>query len=404
MAKLTRDTVLQRIPDLKLSIGSSNQVKIFIEDRVIRMRSHGLAVLDAFSRPISIEEALKKLENQTTGSQDWMDLTTSIMHLYEAGILQGESRGRPVLKSRGSGYDSAPIHVAMLNDRERTARFVAGIQEVVHPGDIVADIGTGTGVLAIAAAQAGAQHVYAIEASGIGKLAKEIIKANGFKNRITLIEGWSTQVNLPEPADVLVSEMIGNEPLAENVLEITIDAIKRLLKPDARLIPHRVRIFGLPVTIPQTELMQRTFVSENLQNWNSWYNIDFSPLSDIVRNSPHTFFINPFHTREWRTLSEPILLADVDFDNIGALVIDNKRIGVANASGQFNGLLEYFQLDLGPTTRFSTHPSQADENNHWRSPVWVFLDSLNLEEGDHFEVSYGYRMTEDRTKVSISRK
>ena len=230
----------------------------------------------------------------------------------------------------------------MLNDRIRTSRFLMGIREVVQNGDIVVDIGTGTGVLAVAAAQAGAQHVYAIEASGIGKLAKEIIKANGFENKITLIEGWSSQVNLPEPADVLISEMIGNEPLAENALEITADAIKRLLKPDARLIPRKVRVFGLPVTVPGTELMhafvfpaliQRTFEAENLQNWQSWYNIDFGPLSDIARNSPHTFFINPFLAREWKNLGDPILLADVDLGNIGDLVIDNKRIGVANASG-----------------------------------------------------------------------
>ena len=141
--------------DLKLSVDSSNQVKVFIEDRVIRIQSHGLAVLNAFSRPISLEEALKRLKNKTTGSQDWMDLTTTIMHLYEAGILQGESRDRPVLRSRDSGYDSSPIHVAMLNDRIRTTRFLMGIREVVQNGDIVVDIGTGTGVLAVAAAQAG---------------------------------------------------------------------------------------------------------------------------------------------------------------------------------------------------------------------------------------------------------
>jgi predicted RNA methylase len=69
-------------------------------------------------------------------------------------------------------------------------------------------------MLAIAAACA-SSHVYAIEASGIGKLAKAIFKANGLADRITLIEGWSTQVNLPEKADVLISEIIGNEPLGE---------------------------------------------------------------------------------------------------------------------------------------------------------------------------------------------
>ena len=404
MTHLTRNTILRRIPNLRLSIDSSNQLEIYWGGKVLKCGTHGLAVLDAFYQPIAFSEALKKLENQVKGAQDWMGLVSAITGLYEVGILRNEDQGRAELNLKPSGYDSAPIHVAMLNDRERTMKFLAGIREIVHLGDIVLDIGTGTGVLSIAAAQAGAQHVYAIEASGIGKLAKEIVKANGFEKRITLIEGWSTQINLPEPADVLISEMIGNEPLAENVLEITTDAIKRLLKPNARLIPRKIKIFGLPVTIPRTELMRRTFVAENLENWHSWYGIDFSPLGEIAKYSPHSFAINPFIAREWKTLSAPVLLAEIDLRSIENIVIDSKREAVAGTSGKIDGLLEYFELELSPTTWLSTHPFQTEENNHWRNPVWVFLDPLDLDEGDHFEVSYRYRMAEDRTHVSILRK
>ena len=105
------------------------------------------------------------------------------------------------------------MHIAMLNDRRRTASFLAAIRRVVRPGDVVVDVGTGTGVLAIAAAQAGAARVYAVEATGIGKLAEANFRANGLQDRITLVPGWSMQVTLPERADVLVSEVIGKTPL-----------------------------------------------------------------------------------------------------------------------------------------------------------------------------------------------
>ena len=105
-----------------------------------------------------------------------MDLMTTIMHLYEAGILQEGYRDRPFLKSRDSGFDAAPIHISMLNDRTSTSNYLDGIREVVKKGDIVLDIGTGTGIWAVAAAKAGAKHVYAVEASGIGKSAREIIQ------------------------------------------------------------------------------------------------------------------------------------------------------------------------------------------------------------------------------------
>ncbi len=259
MTHPTQNTVLRRIPNLRLSIDSSNQLEIFWEGKKCKCGGHGLAVLDTFYQSTSLSKALGKLKDRVKGVQDWMDLMSTIDGLYEVGILQDNSQSVPKLSKSPYGFDAAPIHISMLNDRARTSNYIDGIREVVQSGDIVVDVGTGTGILAIAAAEAGARHVYAIEASGIGKLAGKIFKANGVANRITLIEGWSTQINLPELADVMISEMIGNEPLAENVLEITTDAIKRLLKPNARLIPRKIKIFGLPVTIPQNRTYETDF-------------------------------------------------------------------------------------------------------------------------------------------------
>jgi len=394
---------LLRTPCLKLNIDSNSQIRISIEGKTFIFGSHALALLDVFSQPHSLSEVLENLQTRINGVQDWMDLMSTIIHLYEAGVLQDEAKNKPALKTDSFGYDSAPIHVAMLNDRVRTSSFLAGIYEVVHPGDVVIDIGTGTGVLAIAAARAGARHVYAVEASSIGKLAKAIFEANKLADRITLIEGWSTHINLPELGDVLISEMIGNEPLAENVLEITIDATKRLLKPEGRLVPNKVKIFGLPVSIPHTELMKHTFITDTLKNWQSWYDIDFNPLGKVIQNFPHTFFINSFLARDWKTLSEPILLAEINFKDFNKMVIDNTATVNSNASGQLDGLLEYFELELSPTTSISTHPAKVDINNHWRSPVWVFIPPLLVDTGNQFTVTYKYRKTEDHTKVSVSR-
>jgi len=403
MSNLTRNTILQRVPYLKLDLDSTNKTRIFLDGKLFEFGVHALKILDTFSHPTSVSEALKKLQTQITGAQDWMDLMSTIVHLHEAGALQDEAQNKPTLRTDTSGYDSAPIHVAMLNDRLRTSSFLAGIHEVVHPGDVVLDIGTGTGILAIAAARAGARHVYAIEASGIGKSAKTIFEANGLADRITLIEGWSTQINLPEHADVLISEIIGNEPLGERVLETTVDALKRLLKPNARLLPNRVKIFGLPIAIPQTELIKHTFAAETLQNWKSWYGIDFSPLIDITRNSPQTFYINPSLASDWKTLCKPVLLADVDFNDVSQLTIDNTMSVTTNASGELNGVLIYFELELGPTTRLSTHPEKADNDCSWRSPVWTFTDPLLLQTGDKFTVTYKYRLTEDQFRLSVGR-
>ena len=107
--------------------------------------------------------------------------------------------------------------------------------------------------------------------------------------------------------------------------------------------------------------------------------------------------------KDWKTLSEPVLLAEVDFRDIGKLFIDNTAMITANASGQLDGILEYFELELSPTTYFSTHPTKVDKDNHWRSPIWVFVEPLLLNIGDQFEVTYRYRITEDKISVIVSR-
>jgi len=403
MTGLNKDTVLQRVPDLKIQIDSSNHIKIFFEGRVIQCGVHGLTILDAFYQPTSVNEVLFKFQMKIKGIQDWMDFMTTIVHLHKAGVLRDEAQNKPQLGVNTSGFDTAPIHIAMLNDKQRTLSFLRGIQEVVHPGDIVLDIGTGTGVLAIAAARAGARHVYAIEASGIGKLARAIFKANGLADRITLIEGWSTQVNLPEMADMLISEIIGNEPLGERVLETTMDAMKRLLKPNARLVPHKVKIFGLPVTIPFTEIVKHILVAETLRDWQSWYDIDFNPLADASQNSSQPFYINPFLARDWESLSEPVQLAVADLKGMSQLPIDNTVSVTANASGRLDGVLVYFEIELGSTTRLSTHPAQAAKDCSCQSPVWILTDPLNLLTGDRFTVTYQYRVTEDQFRVNVGR-
>ena len=403
MVTIRPKTILQRIPDLKVSIDSSNRVQIILEGRTFEFGPHALAILDVFSQPCSLLQALENLQTRVKGKQDWKDLTSSILELYEAGVLRDETQTKPTLGGDPSGYGSAAIHVAMLNDRARTSRFITGILEVVNAGDVVVDIGTGTGVLAVAAARAGARCVYAIETSGMAKLAKDIFKWNGVDDRITLIEGWSTRVTLPERADVLVSEMVGDEPLAENLLEITHDAIKRFLKPDARLIPAKVRICGLPVAIPRSELAKHTFVAETLQQWRSWYGMDFSPLAEATRDDSRPFFTHPFSARHWTSLGEPVLLADVDFKKAEQRWIDRTIPVAAKTAGLLNGLLEYFELELGPTTGLSTHPGQVAETNHWLSPVWIFSDPMHLEPGDRFAITYQYRKTEDRARVKVSR-
>ena len=338
----TKDTILQRIPNLDLRIDSSNQVVVSFDGKRLECGPHGLAILEAFTHPQPLGEAMRTIK--ANGAQDLAQLMSTMIGLYRAGVLRDPTHLTSAWKADTSGYGATPIHVVMLNDRVRTSYFVAAIQEVIRPGDVVVDIGTGTGVLSIAAAQAGAARVYAIEASGIADIAKTLFAANGVDDRITIVRGWSTQVELPERADVLISEMIGDDPLGENVLSITADAFKRFMKPEARCIPNYLQIFGLPVTVSPGIKVQHPITEEMLQNWSTWYGMDFSPPAEIKpqTSSPAFRYIRPQFARDWPTLSDPVLLAEVDLQSIDVQQIDRTTRTTAQTAGHMDRLLVYF--------------------------------------------------------------
>ncbi len=135
------------------------------------------------------------------------------------------------------------FHLSMLLDTARMDSYRRAILATVRPGDVVLDIGCGTGVLSFMACEAGAERVYAIEGGPVIDVAQELAIDNGFADRIDFIRGWSPDVELPEPADVLITETIGHAGLEEGIIAWTSDARQRLLRPGAVILPQRLRVW-----------------------------------------------------------------------------------------------------------------------------------------------------------------
>lgn len=400
MPHLSFDNQLQRIPDLEIR-SNGDDTMIFSEAGAVKGGPRTLAILSAFYRAQSIESVLDLLESPDSPREE---VLIEIEQLYQQNILRAPEAIQPGLRSGNANYDSAPIHVYMLNDRLRVESFLRGIREVVRPGDVVIDMGTGTGVFALAAAQAGAKHVYAIEAcTGIGRMAREAFAANGFADRITLVQGWSSQVTLPEQADVLISEMVGNEPTGDFVLEVMMDARKRLLKPTATIIPGKVKVFGLPLTVPESELVKYTFTPEMIGKWSNWYGMNFGALSADVYNALEgtSQSVRPYAVRDWPTLSEPVLLTEWDLMHIQQLMVDVTVPVTATADGYLNGLLVYFEIELGPTSYFSLHPANVPHDSFRYSPLWIINQPRTIQAGEMFTLSYRYRVPNSRAGVSL---
>jgi protein arginine N-methyltransferase 1 len=66
---------------------------------------------------------------------------------------------------------------------------------------VVLDVGTGSGILAIWSAQAGARKVYAVEATNVAEHARELVRANGVADIVEVIQGTMEDIVLPEKGE-----------------------------------------------------------------------------------------------------------------------------------------------------------------------------------------------------------
>lgn len=74
----------------------------------------------------------------------------------------------------------------MLQDSPRNEAYRSAIfnnKDYIR-GKTVLDVGTGTGLLSIFCAQAGASKIFAVEASNLFELARKVVTENGFDDII----------------------------------------------------------------------------------------------------------------------------------------------------------------------------------------------------------------------------
>ena len=384
MISLSANTVLFRAPLVRVTMG--NEITVDAGARTLITNERALAILTVFAHPTTFSDGMGQLG--ATGQQDWMDLSTALLHLVEIGALRSASA--PDAFDETTGFAAAHIHIAMLNDSVRTLAFMRAIRDAVRPDDVVLDIGTGTGVLAVAAAKAGARRVYAVEETVIGESAKALFRSNGVEDRVTLIAGRSSRISIPERATVLVSELLGNDIFDEQIIPVIRDARERLLTPDARLIPSRVSVFALPLEVPPEEYAKYVPDVTSLRRWTTAYDMEFAGLTGR-QDHKASVFLPAQRTRTWIRLGPPVRLTEIDLGLAARASVEGAAVSTMATPGALSGFLLYFNAELNAGLELSMHPDTAGAESSWKSKIFLLPRPSSVEPGERFQLRYSFQ-------------
>lgn len=244
---------------------------------------------------------------------------------------------------------------------ERVPVWQSALQEAVKPGDIVAEIGSGSGLLSILAARQ-AKKVYAVEADPkMVEYAEWAATRSGVREKIVFIlQNARTPVDLPEKVDLLMAELFDTALIQEPQAPVILENRERLLKPEGRLLPLKA------YTTAALAYCDYRFAGVYL------------PL-------PH------FETTEVRkceaVLSSPLLYHQIDFRENYPLRVELTLELQQDTPGTVNSL----KIE----TRVELLPGLICPGSHWFNPPLILpLPEINGRAGDKYFLKLKYALGE----------
>ncbi|MGH3379865.1 MAG: 50S ribosomal protein L11 methyltransferase [Actinoallomurus sp.] len=261
-------------------------------------------------------------------------------------------------------------HWEMLHDEERSELYDKAIRHVVSPEHLVLDVGTGSGLLSMMAARAGAREVIACEGQpAVADVARKVIRRAGHDDVITVVPKMSTAMRVPEDlprrADILVTETVDCALLGEGILPTIAHAREHLLTEDAVIMPGGGRVFAQ--LVESASLHRKNHVGQ-------LYGFDFTEFNQL---SSIEYFDSRIRHHEHRTLSEPIEVFKFDFYRDTAEPRRAEFVVPPSSAGTCHAVVFWFELDLLPGVSLTNSP--ATPNSHWKQAVQCLPSPIQVQ-------------------------
>ena len=269
----------------------------------------------------------------------------------------------------------------MLANAPRMEAYAAALRETVNRDSVVMDLGCGPGVFALLACKLGARRVYAVEPDKVIGLAREAAAANGCADRIEFFEKLSTEITLPEPATIIVSDLRGVLPWFEQNISSIIDARKRLLAPRGVLIPGRDILWAAVVEAPEQ-------YAELVSPWQNQFELDLSAGTRFITNNWRKTQIKPEYF-----LAEPVYWNTIDYHEIENRDVRAEISWRAARNGTAHGFAVWFDSELVDGIDFSNHPSAP--RLIYGQGFFPFSQPVEVSEGDRIELRLAADFVQD---------
>ncbi|KAH8066991.1 protein-arginine omega-N asymmetric methyltransferase [Aureococcus anophagefferens] len=248
-----------------------------------------------------------------------------------------------------SEYGMMSHHMTMLLDVGRMQAYRSAIlNDAAHFKDkVVLDVGTGTGVLAIWAAEAGARRVYAVEQSSeVAECARTMAAHHGVADVVEVLEGAMEELNVPEKVDVIVSEWMGYFLVRESMAKSVIYARDTYLKPGGAMYPSHARLLLAPL---DAGIFTERRVDEILEHMGSFdeiapqlteaTGIDLTPL----RETYYAEFLRDVFRNAW---IGPVPAEDVHANSAVALLDVDMATATADELLEWSRTVEFGEKEI----------------------------------------------------------